>query len=208
MVWTKQRAARLARGLGEQPRDVELAVAQLVRHVAVAAEVRGEEHGVDLGRLEQRPRRAREAVGVLLAGAGEVDRVRGRCGRRAGPTAGRPASSPTARAARGRARRRGRPRRRRSRRRHRRPRRAGRAGAWGRAAPAPGRPARAACRPGTRRPRGRRRRPRRGRWSASRCASARHASAAAVRPTVSSTTGLPAVRAASAKARPSRKSST
>ena len=77
-MWTSSGQTGLARRLGEQPCHVDLAVAKLVRLLAVAPEVRGEEHGVDLGRLEQRARRVREAVGVLLARAGEVDRVRGR----------------------------------------------------------------------------------------------------------------------------------
>ena len=91
-----RRAARpvscaAARELG---RDRELALAQLVRERAVAAEVRREEHRVDVARLEQRARRAREAERVLLPRAREVDRVRGRRGRRQRRTQRRPARRP------------------------------------------------------------------------------------------------------------------
>ena len=66
----------------EQLRDGDLALPHLVRQRAVAAEVRGEEDGVDVLCLEKRARRAREAEDVLLARAGEVDRVRRRGRRR------------------------------------------------------------------------------------------------------------------------------
>ena len=55
---------------------------ELVGQRAVAAEVRGEEDGVDVLCLEKRARRTREAEDVLLARAGEVDRVRRRGRRR------------------------------------------------------------------------------------------------------------------------------
>ena len=92
-----ERPSRLVRGARELARDRELPLAQLVGERAVAAEVRREEHGVEALGLEQGAGRADEAEGVLLARAGEVDRVRGRRGRRqrgsAGPTGSRSEST-------------------------------------------------------------------------------------------------------------------
>ena len=70
------------RGARELARHRELAFAQLVGECAVAAEVRREEHRVEAVVLQQGAGRADEAEGVLLARAGEVDRVRGCRGRR------------------------------------------------------------------------------------------------------------------------------
>ena len=77
-----ERLAGRVRRRRELTCDRDLAVAQLVRERAVAAEVRREEHRVDVVALEQRARRTREAERVLLARARKVDGVRDRRGRR------------------------------------------------------------------------------------------------------------------------------
>ena len=65
----------LGRGASESARGLGLRFAQLVRGRAVAAEIAGQQDRVDLARLEQQPRHALVRAEVLLAGAGEVDRV-------------------------------------------------------------------------------------------------------------------------------------
>ena len=79
-----QAARRSPRRLGHALGRLDLAAAELLRVVRVPAEVAGEEDGVDLAGLEERAGDLGEARDVLLAPAGEVDRVHERRGRRQG----------------------------------------------------------------------------------------------------------------------------
>ncbi len=61
--------------------DFVLRPGEVASVVAVAAEVARDDHCIDLGRRQHRFEDPGEGPGILLAGAGEVDGVRGRTGR-------------------------------------------------------------------------------------------------------------------------------
>ena len=77
-----QRPAGLLRGRRERVDRVELARRERPAVGRVAAEVAREQHRIDLARAQQRRRRAVERAHVLLAAAGQVDRVADRRRRR------------------------------------------------------------------------------------------------------------------------------
>ena len=70
-----ERPAALGRQPSHTPRDVALGPFVLLTVLRVAAEVAGQQRGVDLARLEQEPGDSLEAGEILLAAAREVDRV-------------------------------------------------------------------------------------------------------------------------------------
>ena len=76
-----ERAARGPDRVAERLGDRDLGAGHRLAVLAVAAEVAGDEQRVDLARVEQGAGGVVERADVLLAAAGEVDRVRGRGGR-------------------------------------------------------------------------------------------------------------------------------
>ena len=85
-----QRPAAGANGGGDGMRHLDLPLEELLRVLAVPAEVAGHEHRIDLAGVEQCLGDVRVRHEVLLAAAGEVDRVAGgRGGRQVGRDRGR-----------------------------------------------------------------------------------------------------------------------
>ena len=76
-----ERASRLGRGSAHAAGDGDFSRLELVGVLAVAAEVPGQQDRVDFARCEEQPGDALEVGEILLAAAGQVDRVPRRRGR-------------------------------------------------------------------------------------------------------------------------------